>query len=72
MGADLYAGQVGASPLKGGNFDPCQYCAYSDVCRRAPDAPAEEMRAGAGKAFRDNERKEDEHETMDKPAAGGD
>ncbi len=72
MGADLYAGQVGASPLKGGNFDPCQYCAYSDVCRRAPDAPAEEMRAGAGKAFRDNEQKEDEHETMDKPAAGGD
>ena len=73
MGADLYAGQVDASPLKGGNFDPCRYCAYSDVCRRAPDAPVEEMRPGAGKAFRDDEQQEeDTHETMDKPAAGRD
>lgn len=73
MGADLYAGQVDASPLKGGNFDPCQYCAYSDVCRRAPDDPVQEMKAGAGRAFRDNEQQEeDTHETMDKPAAGRD
>lgn len=59
MGTELYLGQIEADPLKDSAFAPCDYCDYSDICRRLPTAPIQEILPKMGEEYF---RKEDDEE----------